>query len=56
MGGAWWDQDEAIRVAARYLGFRRTGKNLKTAFTSAIRGALRQGTLERDGSMIRQVK
>lgn len=22
MGSAWWDQDEAIRAAARYLGFR----------------------------------
>jgi len=25
MGSRWWDREEAIRAAARHLGFRRTG-------------------------------
>jgi hypothetical protein len=35
------------------LGFRRTGSRIEQAFRSAIRGGLRQGTLERNGSLIR---
>jgi len=49
MGGTWQTRDEAIITAARHLDFRRTGRNIKTAFKSAINGALRRGLLERDG-------
>jgi hypothetical protein len=49
MGGAWWTRDEATAAAARHLGFRRTGKRIKSAFKSAINAAVRRGLLERDG-------
>lgn len=41
------------RCDSRYLGFRRTGSRIDQAFRSAIRGGLRQGTLERNGNLIR---
>ena len=53
VGRTWTEQQEAIRNAARYLGFRRTGARIDAAFRSAIRGAIRQGQLERDGEFIR---
>jgi hypothetical protein len=55
MGTTWWDQDDAIRAAARHLGFRRTGSAIQEAFKSAINGAIRQGLIEREGSNIRKV-
>ena len=54
--GTWWEEDEAIRAAARYLGFGKAGANIQAEFRSAIRGALRQGLLERDGTMIRRAR
>ncbi len=54
MGTTWWDQDEAIRATARYLGFRRTGSAIEEALKSAISGAIRQRRLERDGAVIRR--
>ena len=56
MKGSWWDEDEAIRAAARHLGFSKAGTNIQAEFRSAIRGALRQGLLERDGTMIRRAR
>jgi hypothetical protein len=56
MGTTWWDQEDAIRAAVRYLGFRRTGSAIQEAFRSAINGAIRQGLLERDGTMLRVIK
>lgn len=53
VGRTWTDEDEAIRLGARYLGFRRTGSRIEQAFRTAIRGGLRQATLERNGSLIR---
>jgi hypothetical protein len=53
IGRTWTDEDEAIRAATRYLGFRRTGSQIDRAFRSAINGGLRQGLLERDGRMLR---
>ena len=55
IGRTWTDEDEAIRTAARYLGFRRTGSQIDRAFRSAINGGLRQGVLERSGRMLRSV-
>jgi hypothetical protein len=56
MKTTWWEEDEAIRAAARYLGFGKAGANIQAEFRSAIRGALRQGLLERDGTMIRRAR
>lgn len=53
MGRSWTEQSEAIRAATRWLGFRRTGSTITAAFQSAIRGAIRQRLVERDGTLIR---
>ena len=50
--GAEYDRDEAIKLAASHLGFRRVGKNIYTAFRSAINGAIRRGILGYKGDMI----
>jgi hypothetical protein len=54
IGRTWTDEDEAIRAATRYLGFRRTGPKIERAFKSAINGLLRQDELERDGHALRK--
>jgi hypothetical protein len=54
MGRAWIERDEAIKAAARYLGFRRTGSAIRDAFKSVINGAIRRGLLEYDGALIRK--
>lgn len=56
MGAIWWDREEAIRAAARHLGFKRTGSLIRDAFKSAINGAIRRGLIEYSGSMIRKSK
>lgn len=57
IGSAWIERDEAIITAARYLGFRRTGRNIQAAFKSAINAAIRRGLIERDGAhRIRKVQ
>jgi hypothetical protein len=53
VGRTWTDEEEAIRMGARYLGFRRTGSLIQKAFKSAVRGALVQGQLERDRQFLR---
>lgn len=45
----WHTRDEAIKAAARYLGFRRTGRNIQAAFKSAINAGIRRNLLDRDG-------
>ena len=55
MGVIWWEREEAIRAAARHLGFKRTGSLIRDAFKSAINGAIRRGLLEYDGELIRRV-
>jgi len=54
VGTDWTERDDAIRDAARHLGFRRTGKRIQDAFKSAITGLLRQKKLESAGSQIRR--
>lgn len=54
IGRTWTDEDEAIRAATRYLGFRRTGPKIERAFKSAINGLLRQDELERNGHALRR--
>jgi len=56
MGKGWWDQTEAIRAAARSLGFLRTGSSIQQAFKSAINGAIRSGAIERNGSYLRKAE
>ncbi len=56
IGRKWWERDEAIRLAARRLGYARTGRRIRAAFKSAINGAIRRGLLEYDGTQIRRVK
>jgi hypothetical protein len=57
IGSAWTVRDDAIRSAARHLGFRRTGRAIREAFKSAINAAIRRGLIERQGpKMIRKVR
>lgn len=54
VGRKWQTRDEAITAAARHLGFRRTGANIRKAFASIINGALRTGELKKDRKLIRR--
>src|SRR5205814_435056 len=49
MGRPWVEREDAIRAAARHLGFRRTGSQIRDAFKSAINGAICRGLLEYEG-------
>lgn len=50
----WIDQDEAIVAAARYLGFKNTGKRIQHRLKHAIRLLIRDRVLERNGPEIRR--
>ncbi len=54
IGHTWTDESDALRAAARHLGFRRTGPKIERAFKSAINGLLRQNELERNGHALRR--
>lgn len=54
MGKTWWSREDAVRAAARRLGFRRTGNRSIKAFRSAINGAIRRGSLKVDHDFIRR--
>jgi hypothetical protein len=56
IGRKWWYRGDAIRAAARRLGFKRTGRQITGAFKSAINGAIRRGLLKYDGQLIRRAK
>jgi hypothetical protein len=56
MPGGWIEREEAMRLAARRLGFRRTGAAIQERFKSVIRGAILRGLLEYDGNVIRKVR
>ncbi len=56
MGRKWWAREDAIRAAARRLGYNRTGRRITQAFKSAINGAIRRRLLEYDGQLIRKIK
>ncbi len=56
MGRKWWAREDAIRAAARRLGYARAGRRIVQAFKSAINGAIRRGLLEYDGQLIRRIK
>lgn len=55
MGSVWREREEAIRAAARHLGFKRTGSSIRDKFKSAINGAIRRGLVEYDGNLIRRI-
>jgi hypothetical protein len=55
-GGAWAEQDDAIRTFSRWLGFARTGPAINEASRSLINGLLREGRLERDGERLRKAR
>lgn len=54
MPRGWTEREDAIRAAARHLGFRRTGSAIHDAFKSAINGAIRRGLLEYDRGKVRK--
>lgn len=54
MGRAWIERDEAMKAAARHLGFRRTGSAIRSTFKSVINGAIRRGLLEYQGTRLRK--
>lgn len=56
MGRKWWAREDAIRAAARRLGYARTGRLITASFKSAINGAIRRGLLEYDNQLIRKTK
>ncbi len=56
MNYSWQERDEAMRAAARYLGFRRAGSAIRDAFKPAINGAIRRGLVEYGGSLIRRAR
>lgn len=56
LGLTWWDRSDAIRTAARRLGFRRTGRRISDSFKSVINGAIRRGLLESEAKLIRRVR
>ena len=56
MGRKWWAREDAIRAAARRLGYARTGSCIRDAFKFAVNGAIRRGLLEYDGQLIRKTK
>src|SRR5690606_8317843 len=53
-GRAWTERDDAIAAFARWMGFRRTGARIGEIAESLVKGLLREGRLERDGSRIRR--
>lgn len=55
MPRGWTERGDAIRAAARHLGFRRTGSAIQDAFKSAINGALRRKLLEANKNLIRKI-
>jgi hypothetical protein len=56
MGRGWTERDEAIRAAARWLGYHRTGSAIVDAFKSVINGAIRRGLMGYDDALIRKAK
>lgn len=50
IGSGWHTRDDVTTAAARYVGYRRTGRKVGAAFKSAINASLRRGLIERDGT------
>lgn len=54
IGRVWWRREDAIRAAALYLGFKRTGSAIVKAFEGVIRRGARRRELEQEGGMVRR--
>lgn len=54
VGTDWVERDDAIRAAARRLGFERCGKRIRAAFASAVNGLIRQGRLRYERTLVRK--
>lgn len=50
----WIDRNEAMVLAAYYLGFVKLGKNIRQSLRGVVRALLRQGKLEKSGAYIRK--
>ena len=50
LGRTWVSRDESFRQLARWLGYARTGPNIEETARSLIRGLLREGRIETDGT------
>ncbi len=55
IGRNWSSREAAIIAGARYLGFRRTGRAIQSAFRSIINGLIRERRLQSVGDQIRRV-
>lgn len=53
--GKLFDEETVIRETAKYLGFQRTSKGVRSTFQSAIRAALRQGLMQRENGRLRRI-
>ena len=50
--GCNYEREEAIKLAAAHLGFKRVGKNIDDAFRSAINGGIRRQVIGHEGNLI----
>ena len=56
IGRGWVEREEAIRLLARWLGFARTGSEMKLVGKSLINGLVREGRSESGGrGVVRRV-
>lgn len=55
LGRGWRSRDDAPRLLARFLGFRRTGTAIEDSVRSVVNGLLREGRLEARKDEIRRV-
>jgi hypothetical protein len=50
--GSNYEREDAIKLAAAHLGFKRVGPNIDEAFRSAINGGIRRQVIGKDGHLI----
>jgi hypothetical protein len=53
-GRRWVEREDAYRLFARWMGFRRAGKSIEEAARSLVNGLIRDGRLESEGTRIRR--
>ena len=54
-GHLWIEREEASRIFAHWLGFRRTGSQIQDTVKSLITGLIRDQRLESEGTCIRRI-
>jgi len=54
-GHLWIEREEASRIFAHWLGFRRTGSQIQDTVKSLINGLIRDQRLESEGTCIRRI-